>query len=267
MYDSPDNILSVDAPTALPACYQLLSTPQKKVEIDERDVRFLASTAHLALCAFNFSEVMLQAWDASLDNIAFYMRTRKCLSSVVKTIMQTQLAITNGCLQLRRDHYLSQVKGLSPDAIFAADLLKEVDKSNQKQLQAKAFLRFALVATSRHHSGRGQDKTDGDFRTGYHPSAPRPAKDQKHLVTASSTARLPFQFLCAPFLRKRGGTKYLVSSGGSITSQVVSVSSVTQSVTPPVTPSVTPSVTLSTSSVTWHAKILQRRTSKSTLEL
>ena len=62
--------------------------------------------------------------------------------------MQTQVAIANGCLQLRRDHYLSHAKGLTPDAIarlrhasaleekrlFPPDLLKEVDESNQKKL-------------------------------------------------------------------------------------------------------------------------------------
>ena len=65
-------------------------------------------------------------------------------------------------LQLRRDHFLSYAKGLSPDAVarlrhasaleekrlFPPDLLKEVDESYQKQLQTKAFLRFAAVSTS-----------------------------------------------------------------------------------------------------------------------
>ena len=109
--------LSLEAPMTPPAGYPWLPAPQKKVDIDERDVRFFESTARLALRASNFLEVMLQAWDTSLYDIEFYLRTQKCLSSVLKTIMQTQIAIANGCLQLRCDHYLSHAKGLSPDAI------------------------------------------------------------------------------------------------------------------------------------------------------
>ena len=60
--------------------------------------------------------------------------------------MQIQVAFANGCLQLRRDHYLSHAKGLSADAItrpryapaieekrlFPPDLLKYVDELNPK---------------------------------------------------------------------------------------------------------------------------------------
>ena len=226
MYESPDNLLSLDAPTAPPAGYPWLPSPQKKVEIDERDVRFLESTSRLALRASNFSEVMLQAWDASLTDIDFHLRTRKCLSSVVKTIMQTQVAIANGCLQLRRDHYLSHAKGLTPDAIarlrhasaleekrlFPPDLLKEVDENNQKQLQTKAFLRFAAVSTSRPRNSRGRGKGDADFRTGNNSSASRRPQDSQQstwygsVYTASS---IPMPVSALPS-KKEGGHKICV---------------------------------------------------------
>ena len=142
------------------------------------------------------------------------MRSRKYLLSVVKTIMQKQVAIANGCLQLRSDHYLTHAKGLSPDAIARLrhasaledkrlfpppDVRKEVDDNNQKHLQTKAFLRFAAASTSRQRSGRG--KADGDFRTGYHPSALRRAQYQQQYTwygmfySASST---PVPVSCVP---------------------------------------------------------------------
>ena len=71
MYESPDNLLSLDAPTAPSAGYPCLPKPQKKLEIDERDVRFLESSARLALSVSIFSEVVLQ----SLEN-DFHLRTR-----------------------------------------------------------------------------------------------------------------------------------------------------------------------------------------------
>ena len=163
MYESPDNLLRLDAPSAPPAGYPWLSIPTKRVEIEERDVRFLESTARLALRASNFSEVLLQAWDTSLEDVDLHLRMKKCLSSVVKTFMQSQVAIANGCLQLRRDHYLASAKGLSADAVarlrhapaleekklFPPELLKDVDELNQKQIQTKAFLRFATASTTR----------------------------------------------------------------------------------------------------------------------
>ena len=105
-------------------------------------------------------------------------RLKIFLSSVVKTIMQTQLSGAYDCMQLRSDHYLAGAKGLSADAVarlrhapaldakrlFPPDILKDVDENNQRILQTKAFLRFTSTATS--HSGRsvrGRDKPDTGF--------------------------------------------------------------------------------------------------------
>ena len=191
MYESPDDLLRLDAPSAPPAGYPWLPIPTKRVEIEERDVRFLESTARLALRASNFSEVLLQAWDASLEDIDLHLRMKKCLSSVVKTFMQTQVAIANGCLQLRRDHYLASAKGLSADAVarlrhapaleekklFPPELLKDVGRVESETNSNKSFLALCYSFTTRPRASRGRGKSDGDFRTGYHSTSTRHAQD------------------------------------------------------------------------------------------
>ena len=192
VYESPDDLLSLEAPSGPPSGYPWLPTPNRKVEFDERDVRFIESTARLALRASNFSEVILQAWDVATEDTDLLARMKKCLSSVVKTIMQTQLAVANGCLQMRRDHYLASAKGLSHDMmyklrhapalsekrLFPGSVLRDVDDQTQKQLQTKAFLRFTSVSNCSTRGGRGRGRTDEDFRTGQHHSASRPRSHQ-----------------------------------------------------------------------------------------
>ena len=89
------------------------------------------------------------------------------------------MAIAQGCQQLRLDRYLNAAKGLSAGAVprlhqvptleemklFSPNLLKEVDDIKQKQIQTKAFLRFATASTTRPRGGGGRGKTDGDFQT------------------------------------------------------------------------------------------------------
>ena len=68
------------------------------------------------LSVSNFAEGLLQAWDAFLQDVGF----KKCLSSVVKTVMLIQVSVAYGCMQLRRHYYLSSAKGSSTDAIFTS---------------------------------------------------------------------------------------------------------------------------------------------------
>ena len=87
---------------------------------------------------------------------------RRCLSSFVKTIMQTQVTTSFGCLQLRRDFYLSGAKSLSSDAIqqlrhapavdatslFPRDLLATLNIISRSKLKRSfASLQFRSVAT------------------------------------------------------------------------------------------------------------------------
>ena len=266
MYESPDNLLRLDAPSAPPAGYPWLPIPTKRVEIEERDVRFLESTARLALRASNFSEVLLQAWDASLEDVDLHIRMKKCLSSVVKTFMQTQVAIANGCLQLRRDHYLASAKGLSADAVarlrhapaleekklFPPELLKDVDELNQKQIQTKAFLRFATASTPRPRASRGRGKSDGDFRTGYHPTSTRHAQDPHQSswygrFYRASAIPVPVASR-TPQKRGGGGTKSPINCSNSVATQVVSARE--SSIQPAVTASVTLSSSVTPSALT-----------------
>ena len=84
--------------------------------------------------------------------------------------MQTQLATAFGCLQLRRDHYLSGAKGLSGDAIhqlrhapaleatklFPTDLLASINTVNYQSLQTKALLRISAASSRGHRDGQGR---------------------------------------------------------------------------------------------------------------
>ena len=85
--------------------------------------------------------------DSSITDEQLLLRMR-CLSSFVKTIMQTRIAISFGCLQMRRDFYLSGATGLSSNAIqqlrhapainaatlFPSDLLVSLNSVNYQLL-------------------------------------------------------------------------------------------------------------------------------------
>ena len=117
MSQSPDDILALEPPLASNISYAWLPNTHKKVEIDECDLVFCKATLHLALKAVNFAEIVLQAWDANLRDEHFQDKIKSCLSTIVMSFIQTQTSITFGCLQLRRDHYLAHMRGLSQNAI------------------------------------------------------------------------------------------------------------------------------------------------------
>ena len=84
--------------------------------------------------------------------------------------MQTQVAISFGCLQLRHDFYLSGTKGISSDAIqqlrhasavdattlFPRELLVALNNVNYQSLQTKALLRISAVSQRGHRDGQGR---------------------------------------------------------------------------------------------------------------
>ena len=164
MCESPDDVLSLTPPLSPNVGYAWLPQPQKRVETEERDLIFFESASRLSLRAANFAEAVLQAWDSSITDEQLLLRMRRCLSSFVKTIMQTQVAISFGCMQLRRDFYLSGAKGLSSDAIqqlrhapavdatslFPRDLLATLNTVNYQSLQTKALLRISAVSQRGH---------------------------------------------------------------------------------------------------------------------
>ena len=101
------------------------------------------------------AEVVLQAWDPEKTELKLALRMRKSISRAVKAMMQIQVAMTCGLLQLRRDHVLTAVRGLSVDNIqrlrhapileetklFPPELLKELNEVNYQSLQTRALLR------------------------------------------------------------------------------------------------------------------------------
>ena len=103
---------------------------------------------------------------------------KKSISKAVKAMMQMQVVSTCGLIQLRRDHHLSSVRGLSVDNVqalrhapvigdsklFPAALLKEMNDANYQSLQTKALLRATRPDTRQqtrnsyrggHNAGRG----------------------------------------------------------------------------------------------------------------
>ena len=56
IFESPDDVLALEALTGPPSGYRWLPTPQKRMEVDERDMRLLESSVQLALRTSNFTE-------------------------------------------------------------------------------------------------------------------------------------------------------------------------------------------------------------------
>ena len=215
MFESPDDVLALTPPLSPNVGYSWLPTPHKRIETDERDLVFFESASRLSLRAANFAEAILQAWDSSITDEQLLLRMRRCLSSFVKTIMQTQVAVTFGCLQLRRDHYLHAAKGLSADAIqrlrhapalsattlFPRDLMATLNDVNYQSLQTKALLRISAASqrSNNDRQGRGgrrnvvrrdsdrpaAPRRDDGFRSNWYASKPGCSRSRLPLLTTS----------------------------------------------------------------------------------
>ena len=121
MFESPDDVLSLTSPQSPNVCYAWLPQPQKRVETEERDLIFFESASRLSLRAAKLAKAVLQTWDSSITDEQLLLRMRSCLWSFVKTIMQTQVAISFGCLQLRCD--LAALK-VSPAMLFSSYVMR-----------------------------------------------------------------------------------------------------------------------------------------------
>ena len=150
-YESADDKLTLEPPANPVAGFGWLPTPSKKMEMEERDVLFLERGCRATCRALNLAEIILQAWDPEKTDLKVAQRMRKSISKAVKAMMQIQVASTCGLLQLRRDHFLFGVRGLTPnhvqrlrhapvlseDKLFPVDLLKELDEINLKSLHTR----------------------------------------------------------------------------------------------------------------------------------
>ena len=131
------------------------------MEFEARDVHLIESSVPFAPQACNVSEAILQACDTTLEDEQLYERIKTCFSSVVKIIIQMQLAIANGCLQMRYDHFLASAEGLSHDALsrlrrapalsakhlFPSDKLREV-RGEPKPTFNESVFTFHFSSTS-----------------------------------------------------------------------------------------------------------------------
>ena len=60
MFQSPDDVLTLEPPLFPSVGYAWLPNPNRKVEMDERDVVFFDATWRLALRAANFAEIVFK---------------------------------------------------------------------------------------------------------------------------------------------------------------------------------------------------------------
>ena len=174
-YESGDSILRVEPALGPSSNLAWMPPPSKKIDVDERDLFFLEKNARATCRALNFAEIMLQAWKPGETELDVACRIRRCMSKAVKAMMQVQVASTCGLVQLRRDHYLAGVRGLSVEEVqslrhapwlgdeklFPSELLKELSESNFKSLQTRALLRAQRTdgATSNGKAGRFSQST------------------------------------------------------------------------------------------------------------
>ena len=154
-YESADEKLRLEPPTNPNVGYGWMPGAPKRLDVEERDIIFLERGSRATCRALNMAEVVLQAWDPEKTELKVALRMRKSISRAVKAMMQIQVATTCGLLQLRRDHVLAAVRGLSVDNIqrlrhapileetklFPPELLKELNEVNYQSLQTRALLR------------------------------------------------------------------------------------------------------------------------------
>ena len=154
-YESADGKLALDPPGNPNVGYSWLPKPEKKVEIEEKDLIFMERSSRATLRALNFMEVVLQAWLPDKTELEIATRMRMSLCKAVKAMMQMQVVTTCELIQARRDHHLAGVRGLSVDniqrlrhapilegsKIFPSEMLRELNDVNYQSLQTRALLR------------------------------------------------------------------------------------------------------------------------------
>ena len=183
-YESVDGTLSLEPPGNPNVGYSWLPQPPRVIEIHEKDLIQFERNARISLRAANFAEAVLQAWKPEDEKIKdknesdYMSQMKRSLSKVVKCVVQAQVATMCGALQLRRDQYLTVVKGLSVDniqrlrhaevigesKIFPMSLIKELNEVNYQSLQTRAILRAAKPSYNNSY-----DKKP-DYRGGYNQS-------------------------------------------------------------------------------------------------
>ena len=123
---------------------------------------------------------------------------KSCLSTIVKSVMQTQTSITFGCLQLQHDHYLAHACGLPQDAIQQLRHAPALDPNRLFHLplmQTKALLPIFSASSRKNCNDRGRVSRRGTRHRESHVNNYQPRDYQlssfEHEPPTTSTSRIP----------------------------------------------------------------------------
>ena len=154
-YEARDDPLSSEPMQNPLSFYSWLPSPGKKVEVFDNDIQLLERFSRVSLRTLNFVEVSIQAWHKLRMDRSTVDVIMKRMTYAVKALMQLQTCATNSIIQLRRDHFLLKVKGVSHEhkqllrhapilgqkKLFPDELLSKINKANKDSVQEKALLR------------------------------------------------------------------------------------------------------------------------------
>ena len=185
-YECKEDEISSEPMKAPLSYFSWLPFPGKKLEVQDFDMQHFERYGRMSLRTLNFIEVSIQAFHKLRKNKELIELIMKRITFAIKTLIQLQLSIVCGVIQLRRDHYIMKTKGLAHEQkirlrhskvlgepkLFNDDLLIEINKLNRDSIQDKAFLR---VVTGNYGSKKNdnQQKQGGQKKskqTGQQPS-------------------------------------------------------------------------------------------------
>ena len=195
-YEARDDDLSSEPLQNPVSFYSWLPCPGKKIEVFDSDIQLLERFGRVSLRTLNFIEVSIQAWHKLRMDRNTVEMIMKRMTYAVKALMQLQTCATNSIIQLRRDHYLLKVKGVSHEhklllrhapilgekRLFPDALLSQINKANKDSVQEKAFLRVVSGGYN-----KKQDQSKPAKQTSNKPAQKPNEKQSNWLVDSSDS--------------------------------------------------------------------------------
>ena len=112
-YECKEDEISSEPMKAPLSYFSWLPFPGKKLEVQDFDMQHFERYGRMSLRTLNFIEVSIQAFHKLRKNKELIELIMKRITFAIKALIQLQLSIVCGIIQLRRDHYIMKTKGLS----------------------------------------------------------------------------------------------------------------------------------------------------------
>ena len=157
LFRSADDLLPTTVATNPSLAYPWIVQPTRRFELKECDVWHFETQIRTSLRVLNFADGSLQAIQSSSIAAEDREAIQAQLPRVVRTLVQTQMAMLCQILQLRRDRFLALLRNVQPEMVqrlrhaplgpanelFPSSLLKEVHEFNRDHWHNSAILRVA----------------------------------------------------------------------------------------------------------------------------